>query len=94
MSDNVTITSEKSTAEKTPIARQTLLEEANRLIQNYNDYLHGMIATDVDQKNGILVFKGDYFLDDNGLPTLKTTAVFNMFKHLAHELSEKYVLID
>ncbi|MBG6247957.1 DUF2498 family protein [Candidatus Symbiopectobacterium endolongispinus] len=39
-------------------------------------------------------WKGDYFLDDNGLPTLKTTAVFNMLKHLAHELSEKYQLID
>ncbi|QZN98018.1 YciN family protein [Symbiopectobacterium purcellii] len=83
-----------SATERTPLDRQTLLEEANRLIQNHDDYLHGMIATDVDQKNGVLVFKGDYFLDDNGLPTLKTTAVFNMFKHLAHELSEKYQLID
>ncbi|MGL5236591.1 MAG: DUF2498 family protein, partial [Plesiomonas shigelloides] len=23
-----------------------------------------------------------------------STAVFNMFKHLAHRLSEKYILID
>ncbi|WP_038906893.1 DUF2498 family protein, partial [Yersinia pestis] len=27
-------------------------------------------------------------------PTAKTTAVFNMFKHLAHVLSAKYHLID
>ncbi|WP_252120466.1 YciN family protein [Symbiopectobacterium purcellii] len=94
MSDNVTMGAVTSATERTPLDRQTLLEEANRLIQNHDDYLHGMIATDVDQKNGVLVFKGDYFLDDNGLPTLKTTAVFNMFKHLAHELSEKYQLID
>lgn len=94
MSDNVTITSEKSTTERTHIDRHTLLAEANRVIQNHDDYLHGMIATDVSQKNGVLIFKGDYFLDDNDLPTLKTTAVFNMFKYLAHELSEKYVLID
>ncbi|MBX9331638.1 DUF2498 family protein, partial [Serratia marcescens] len=26
--------------------------------------------------------------------TAKTTAVFNMFKHLAHRLSEKYHLVD
>ncbi|MCW2473826.1 MULTISPECIES: YciN family protein [unclassified Symbiopectobacterium] len=94
MSDNETIAAEHSATEKVNIDRQTLLEEANRLIQNHDDYLHGMIATDVNQKSGVLVFKGDYFLDDNGLPTLKTTAVFNMFKHLAHELSEKYQLID
>lgn len=94
MSDNVTLGAENSATEKVQIDRQTLLAEANHLIQNHDDYLHGMIATDVDQKNGVLVFQGDYFLDDNGLPTLKTTAVFNMFKHLAHELSEKYQLID
>ncbi|EHC64960.1 hypothetical protein LTSEJOH_2418, partial [Salmonella enterica subsp. enterica serovar Johannesburg str. S5-703] len=29
-----------------------------------------------------------------GLPTPKSTAVFNMFKHLAHVLSEKYHLVD
>ncbi|MFB6434665.1 MAG: DUF2498 family protein [Candidatus Malihini olakiniferum] len=28
------------------------------------------------------------------LSTLKNTAVFNMFKYLAHALSEKYVLVD
>lgn len=94
MSDNVTIGVENSATVRAPIVRQTLLEQANRLIQNHDNYLHGMIATDVDQKNGVLVFKGDYFLDDNGLQTLKTTAVFNIFKHLAHELSEKYQLID
>jgi hypothetical protein len=33
-------------------------------------------------------------LDADGLPTAKTTAVFNMFKHLAHLLSEKYHLVD
>lgn len=80
--------------EKTPISREALLQEANALIQNHDDYLHGMIADAVEQKNGVLVFRGEYFLDNDGLPTNKTTAVFNMFKHLAHVLSEKYQLID
>ncbi|RLM26899.1 hypothetical protein BIY29_04605 [Brenneria alni] len=81
-------------AEKSPIDRRTLLAEANTIIKNHDDYLHGMVAEDVEQKNDVLVFRGEFFLDQNGLPTLKTTAVFNMFKHLAHVLSEKYYLID
>ncbi|MGM3173202.1 YciN family protein [Dickeya lacustris] len=80
--------------EKKPITRHTLLQEANALIKGHEDYLAGMMADDVVQKNGVLVFRGEYFLDKDGLPTAKTTAVFNMFKHLAHVLSEKYHLID
>ncbi|MNC57736.1 DUF2498 family protein [Listeria sp. SHR_NRA_18] len=56
--------------------------------------MHGMVATDVEQKGSVLVFRGEFFLDPEGLPTAKTTAVFNMFKHLAHVLSEKYHLVD
>ncbi|MCL2895748.1 YciN family protein [Brenneria tiliae] len=89
MSDEMQFSEEKS-----PIDRQTLLAEANAIIKSHDDYLHGMAADDVEQKNGVLVFRGEFFLDENGLPTLKTTAVFNMFKHLAHVLSEKYYLVD
>lgn len=89
MSDEIQMTTERS-----PIDRKTLLAEANDIIRNHGDYLHGMVADDVEQKNNVLVFRGEFFLDDNGLPTLKTTAVFNMFKHLAHTLSEKYYLVD
>ncbi|SLM63124.1 MULTISPECIES: YciN family protein [Dickeya] len=80
--------------EKKPITRHALLLEANALIKSHEAYLAGMMADDVVQKNDVLVFRGDYFLDKDGLPTVKTTAVFNMFKHLAHVLSEKYQLID
>lgn len=77
-----------------PIARETLLQEANNLIRQHDDYLHGMVATEVEQKGSVLVFRGEFFLDPDGLPTAKTTAVFNMFKHLAHVFSEKYHLVD
>ncbi|VEJ55144.1 YciN family protein [Pragia fontium] len=80
--------------ETTPIGRQALLDEANQIIRHHEDYIHGMEATDVEQKGSVLVFRGDYFLDENDLPTAKTTAVFNMFKHLAHVLSAKYYLQD
>ena len=42
----------------------------------------------------VLVFSGEFYLDEQGLPTAKSTAVFNMFKYLAHELSDKYHLAD
>ncbi|CAI1569142.1 YciN family protein [Serratia fonticola] len=77
-----------------PIERADLLTEANNIIHQHEDYMHGMVATDVEQKGSVLVFRGEFFLDPEGLPTAKTTAVFNMFKHLAHVLSEKYHLVD
>ncbi|ALB66965.1 Protein yciN [Cronobacter dublinensis 1210] len=76
-----------------PIDRDSLLAQANKMICEHEDYIVGMEATDVEQKNGVLVFRGEYFMDEQGLPTAKTTAVFNMFKYLAHQLSEKYHLL-
>lgn len=77
-----------------PIDRQSLLALANQLIRDHDDTLKGIEATGVQQRNGVLVFSGEYYLDEQGLPTPKSTAVFNMFKYLAHELSEKYHLVD
>ena len=75
-----------------PIDRQSLLVKANEIIREHEDYVQGIEATNVTERNGVLIFSGDYFLDEQGLPTAKSTAVFNMFKHLAHVLSEKYTL--
>ncbi|EIB98658.1 MULTISPECIES: YciN family protein [Pantoea] len=74
------------------ISRQALLEKANALIKEHDDYLAGMQADDVSQQGDVLVFRGPFFLDDQGLPTAKTTAVFNVFKHLAVVLSPHYHL--
>ena len=80
--------------ETTPIKREALLAEANQIIKEHEDYMQGMEATEVEQKGDVLVFRGEFFLDEDGIPTRKTTAVLNMFKHLAHVLSEKYHLED
>lgn len=80
--------------ETTPIKREALLAEANQIIKEHEDYMQGMEATEVEQKGDVLVFRGEFFLDEDGIPTRKTTAVFNMFKHLAQVLSEKYHLED
>ena len=77
-----------------PIDRQSLLTLANQMIRDHEDTMKGIEATGVEQRNGVLVFSGEYYLDEQGLPTPKSTAVFNMFKYLAHELSEKYHLVD
>jgi hypothetical protein len=53
-----------------------------------------MQADSVEQKNGILIFKGEFFFDEQGVPSPKTMAVFNMFKYLAQTLSGQYQLID
>ena len=81
-------------AEKTAIQRGDLLTLANQMIREHEDYLDGMVAEAVEQKGSILIFKGAFFLDAQGLPTPKTMAVFNMFKYLAQTLSGKYQLID
>ncbi|PSU33278.1 YciN family protein [Photobacterium lutimaris] len=77
---------------KESIANDELLMIANQLIQDHEAYIDGMRANSVEERGGVLIFKGEYFLDDNGLPTEKTTAVFNMFKYLAHQLSPKFTL--
>ncbi|QZY92008.1 YciN family protein [Pantoea dispersa] len=79
-------------AETESISRQALLEIANQRIKQHDEYFAGMEATEVIQQGEVLVFRGPWFLDDEGLPTAKTTAVFNVFKHLAVVLSAQYHL--
>ncbi len=81
-------------ADRQPIQHQDLLTMANQMIREHDDFIHGMHADQVEQKGGILVFKGEFFLDEQGLPTAKTMAVFNMFKYLAQTLSGQYRLVD
>lgn len=79
-------------SQRKPISQFDLLLIANQVIQEHEDFIEGMRADSVEEKDGVLVFKGNYFLDENGLPTEKTTAVFNMFKYLAHHLSKEFTV--
>ncbi|EFB73569.1 Protein of uncharacterised function (DUF2498) [Providencia rustigianii] len=76
------------------ISKQELLEKANDIIKNHDDYIHGMFVDNVEQHSDVLVFKGEFFLDENGIPSFKSAAAFNMYKHLTHLFSEKYRLND
>ncbi|PQJ88914.1 MULTISPECIES: YciN family protein [Aliivibrio] len=79
-------------SDKKSISEADLLLIANQIIQDHENYVEGMRATSVEEKDEVLVFKGEYFLSEQGLPTEKTTAVFNMFKYLAHQLSKKFTV--
>ena len=72
-----------------PIDRASLLIEANKLIRDHEDTLAGIEATGVEQRNGVLVFSGEYFLDEQGLPTPKAPPCLTCL-NTAHTLSEKY----
>ncbi|WP_336140258.1 DUF2498 family protein [Erwinia sp. CGal63] len=74
------------------IDKAALLQKANEMIAGHEDFFPGLSATDVEQKGEVLVFRGDYFLDEQGLPGAKSTVVFNVFKFLATELSPLYHL--
>lgn len=92
LSANFYIHRDTSMTVKQAIAEFDLLLIANQIIQEHDDYIEGMRADSVSEKDDVLVFKGEYFLDSNGLPTANTTAVFNMFKYLAHHLSKEFTL--
>jgi hypothetical protein len=78
-------------SQRKAISQFELLLIANQIIQDHDNYIDGMRATSVEEKDDVLVFKGEYFLDD-GLPTTNTPAAFNMFKYLAHHLSKEFTL--
>ncbi|KJY87507.1 hypothetical protein TW84_16650 [Vibrio neptunius] len=81
-------------AHKKVISKFELLLIANHIIQEHEDYTEGIRADSVEEIDDVLVFKGHYFLNDEGLPTASTTAVFNIFKYLAHHLSKEFTLED
>ena len=81
---------EKTTA----LSAEEILKQANALMREHDDYFAGMAASEVEQNGTLLVFRGNYFLDEQGLPTAKSTAVFNVFKALTVALSDKYHLAD
>ncbi|XPE41335.1 DUF2498 family protein [Shigella flexneri] len=57
-----------------PIHRETLLMKPTKSFVSMRTRWRGL-ATGVTQRNGVLVFSGDYFLDEQGLPTPKARGV-------------------
>lgn len=78
--------------QKKVISKFELLLIANHLIQEHSDYITGMRADEVEEKDDILIFKGQCFLDKSGLPTPNTPAAFNILKYLTLHLSNEFTL--
>ncbi|WP_114787119.1 DUF2498 family protein [Vibrio tetraodonis] len=74
------------------ISKFELLLIANHLIQAHDNYIAGMRADEVEEKDGVLVFKGQCFLDTNGLPTPNSPSAFNILKYLTLHLSNDFTL--
>ncbi len=74
------------------ISEFDLLLIANNIIQEHDDYISDIRADSVIEKDGILIFKGDCFLDDLGLPSEQTPIIFNLFKYLTLHLSKEFTL--
>lgn len=60
MQDNIELTTQHE-----------ILEKANNIIRKHEDFIHGMFVGTVKQHRDTLVYKGEFFLDVNGLPTTK-----------------------
>lgn len=74
------------------IDRHTLLAVANDMLASHDLYFEGMKVTGVVQQGSLLIFNGNYYLDEQGLPGPRSTQVFNVFKFLTTELSSRYRL--
>ncbi|XNM58991.1 DUF2498 family protein [Escherichia coli] len=66
--------------ETQPIDRETLLKEANKIIREHEDTLAGIEAPASRSVMACWSYRR-LLLDEQGLPTAKSAAVFNMFKH-------------
>lgn len=76
-----------------PIAKDELLAKANELLLTRDDAPDGLRVNDVEEKNGVFIFKGEYFLDARGLPTERTTRAFNLYKWLTQQFSGQYTIL-
>lgn len=81
-------------SEKQAIKSADLILVANAQLPEHEDFITGIQVQSVAERHGVITFKGESFLDENGLPTSKSVTAFNLYKWLCHHFSNKYTLID
>ena len=80
--------------EKQEINRADLIALANAQLPEHEDFIAGVEVNNVTTQHDVITFKGESFLDDDGLPTAKSMTAFNLYKWLCHHFSNKYTLVD
>jgi len=81
-------------SDKQAINRADIIVLANAQLPEHEDFIAGIKVESVTEQHGVITFKGESFLDKDGLPTSKSTIAFNLYKWLCHHFSNKYTLID
>ena len=81
-------------SDKQMIKRADLIVLANAQLPEHEDFIAGIRVQSVVAQHGVITFKGESFLDENGLPTANSMIAFNLYKWLCHHFSNKYTLID
>jgi hypothetical protein len=80
--------------EKQEINSVDLITLANAQLPEHEDFIEGVKVQSVTKQHDVITFKGESFLDENGLPTAKSMIAFNLYKWLCHHFSNKYILVD
>ena len=80
--------------EKQEINSADIIVLASAQLPEHDDFIEGVKVESVSEQHGVITFKGESFLDDEGLPTAKSTTAFNLYKWLCHHFSNKYTLVD
>lgn len=81
-------------SDKQAIKRADLMVIANEQLLENENFIEGIEVLSVAEKHGVITFKGESFLDENGLPTAQSIIAFNLYKWLCQHFSNKYTLID
>lgn len=74
------------------ITTSELLTIANQALKEHDGCFEGVRVYAVTQTPETLIFKGESFLDSDGLPTLQSTAAFNLYKWLSLRYKDQYQL--
>jgi len=80
--------------DKKKISTKQLILLANEQLRGHDDYLEGMEVREISEQFGVISFRGESFLDEIGLPTIKSTQAFNLYKWLCHHFSKDYEIQD
>ncbi|TEW48492.1 DUF2498 family protein [Psychromonas algicola] len=79
---------------KQEINMADIIKLANAQLPEHEDFIEGIKVESVSEQHGVITFKGESFLDADGLPTTKSMTAFNLYKWLCHHFSNKYTLVD
>ncbi len=76
------------------ISAESMIDLATITMRDHAEYIEGMSISSVQQESDVLVFRGDFYLNAQGLPTEQTHAAFRVYKHLSTLFSSQYHLAD